>query len=331
MATVTREPIGTLHDKITVKLAKEDYFPSFETKLKQQAKTANIPGFRKGMVPAGMLRKMYGQSLFNDEVIKAAGRSLEDYLKKERLAIFAQPMILPDTNNQRLDMNKPADIDFHFEVGLKPEFEIPAIKEKAHLTRYKIKVSDKMMDDEIERITRRYGKVESQEAVTKNEDLIYSTYEQCDAEGNVTEEEKKIEDTIVLDKMPAKLKEMVMGKKPEDTLVLRPTDVCTAEELAGFLNDPLKAGEEAAEQYYKLTITKVGLLIPHELNADLYAQVYQNVEVKDEAEFREKVKAELGREFERITGERLQNEIFELLVHNTPIHCFPEALDEGRR
>ncbi|HYD21941.1 MAG TPA: trigger factor family protein, partial [Flavipsychrobacter sp.] len=69
MATVTRENIGNLHDKLTVKLAKDDYWPSFEKTLKQYAKNANVPGFRKGMVPSGMVRKMYGQSIFTDEVL----------------------------------------------------------------------------------------------------------------------------------------------------------------------------------------------------------------------------------------------------------------------
>src|SRR5882724_9720109 len=145
MATVTREQIGTLHDKLTVKLVKDDYMPSFEKTLKQYAKTANVPGFRKGMVPAGMLRKMYGQSIFNEEVIRAAGKKLEDYMKDEKLSIFAQPMIMPDADRALLDINSPADIDFSFEVGLKPEFEITPVKNKAHLTRYKITVTDKMM------------------------------------------------------------------------------------------------------------------------------------------------------------------------------------------
>jgi len=320
MATVTRENIGTLHDKLTVKLVKDDYMPNFEKTLKQYAKTANVPGFRKGMVPAGMMRKMYGQSVFNEEVIRTAGKKLEDYMTGEKMSIFAQPMILPNPEMARLDMNKPVDIDFAFEVGLKPEFEIPAIKEKTKLTRYKISVTDKMMEDEIERIKRRYGKVESQEAASDKEDIIYATYEQCDADGNVTDADKKIEDTEVLDKMPAKLKGMVMGKKAGDVITIVPAEVCTEEELKAFLKDPLKSGEEAAHHHYKLTISKVGKLIPQELGPELYAQVFQHVEVADEADFKEKIKAELLREFDRITGERLHNEIFEMLVHNTPIH-----------
>lgn len=319
MATVTRENIGTLHDKITVKLGKDDYMPSFEKTLKDYAKKANVPGFRKGMVPSGMVRKMYGQSLFNEEVIRNAGRKLDDYMRDEKLAIFAQPMILHE-DRIALDMNKPEDVDFSFEVGLKPEFEIDAIKNKAKLPKYKITVTDKMMEDELDRIKRRYGKVDSQTIVSSKEDLIYAAYEPCDEEGKVAEGAQKVEDTVVLDKMPSKLKEMVMGKKPEDTIVFRPADICIEEELQAFLKDPLKAGPEAANQYYRLTIAKVGFLIPMELGSELYEKVFPNAQVKNEEEFKEKVRAELTREFDRITGERLHNEIFELLVHNTNIH-----------
>jgi trigger factor len=319
MATVTRENIGLLHDKINVKLAKEDFMPSFEKTLKSYAKTANVPGFRKGMVPAGMLKKMHGPSIFNEEVIRAAGKQLEDYMKAEKLAIFAQPMILPNENRTMLDMNNPADIDFSFEIGIKPDFEVDAIKNKAQLVRYKIAVSDKMMEDEIERIKRRFGKVDAQIEVTGKEDIIYAAYEACDEAGNVTAGAEKIEDTKVVDTFPAKLKDMIMSKKPEDTIVFRPADVCTEEELQAFLKDPLKTDADAANKYFKLTITKVGHLIPQELGQELYAQVFPNIEVKDEADFRDKLRAELGKEFDRITNERLQNEMFELLVHSTHI------------
>jgi trigger factor len=319
MATVTRDTIGTLHDKITVKLGKDDYLPPFEKTLKSFAKTANVPGFRKGMVPSGLVRKMYGQSIFNEEILRSAGKQLEDYMRAEKLYIFAQPLMMPDNGRRFPDLNNPSDMDFTFEVGIKPDFEITPLKNHTSLTRYKINVSDKMMDDEIERIRRRFGKVDSRTEVDDKENIVYSTFEECDAEGNVAAGANKIEDTEVLDKMPAKLREMVMGKKPEDTLVFRPADVCTEEELKGFLKDPLKAGDEAAQQYYKLTITKVGLLFPMDMGAELYAQVFPNAEVKDEADFREKVRVELSREFDRITAERLQNEIFEVLIHQTSI------------
>lgn len=319
MATVTRESIGNLHDKITVKLAKEDYLPSFEKSLKQYAKSVNVPGFRKGMVPAGMVKKMYGQSIFSDEVLRTAGSKLEEYLGNEKVAIFAQPMVMPSETPVRLDMNAPAEVDFTFEVGLKPDFEVTPLKNKTALTRYKIAVGDKMVEDEIERIKRRYGKAEDQETVASKDDILYATYEACDATGNVLAESQKVDDTVLVEKLPAKLQDMLMGKKADDTLVIVPAEVCTEEELQGFLKDPLKQGAEAANNHYKLTITKVAKLIPRELDAELFAQVFPNKEVKDEAEFKELIRTELGREYNRISNERLQNEIYELLVHQTPI------------
>lgn len=317
MATVARENIGTLHDKVSVKLTKEDYLPSFEKSLKQYAKTANVPGFRKGMVPAGMIRKMAGQAMFNEEVVRSAGKHLEDYMQKEKLAIFAQPMIMPSESPVRLDINNPTDVEFTFEIGLKPEFEIPALKNKAKLTAYKIIASDKMLDDEMGRLQRRFGKVDEQETVSKDLDIIYSTYEPCDAAGNVTGD--KLEDTEELSMMPAKLKEMLMGKSAGASMVIVPAEICSAEELPKFLKDPLKAGEEAANHHYKLTITKVGLLIPKDMGPELYAAVFPSTPVADEADFKEKVRVELQREFDRIARERYHNEIFELLVHSTPI------------
>jgi len=319
MATVTRENIGTLHDKITVKLTKEDYLPSFEKSLKHYAKSANVPGFRKGMVPAGMVRKMYGQSIFNDEVFRTAGTKLEDYLKNENVAIFAQPMLLPGEKPLSMDMNNPGEVDFFFEVGLKPDFELTPIKNKASLTRYKVAVADKMVEDEVERIKRRYGKAEDLEAVGSKDDILYCNYEACDAEGNVLPDAQKIEDTVLIEKLPAKMQDMLMGKKAEDTLVIVPAEVCTEEELNSFMKDPLKQDVSNANQHYKLTITKVAKLIPRELDAELFAQVFPNEEVKDEADFKNRISQELSREYDRISRERLDNEIYELLVHQTPI------------
>jgi trigger factor len=89
MANVTRENLGELNDKIIVTLSKEDYLPDFEKSLKKYAKTANIPGFRKGMIPVGLIKKMYGQSVFSEEIMRQVEKSLFDYLQNEKLDIFA--------------------------------------------------------------------------------------------------------------------------------------------------------------------------------------------------------------------------------------------------
>src|SRR5437660_12910840 len=108
MATITKENIGRLHEKVTVKLEKTDYLPSFEKALKEYSKKANIPGFRKVMVPAGLIKKMYGASLFTDEVLKSVDRELINYLQHDKLDIFAQPIPIK-CDFRQLDVNNPTD------------------------------------------------------------------------------------------------------------------------------------------------------------------------------------------------------------------------------
>src|SRR3984893_15393951 len=135
MSSVTRENIGLLNDKIIVKIEKSDYLPSFEKSLKSYGKKANIPGFRKGMVPASLIKKMYGPSVLTDEVLRTVEKELTNYMQNEKLDIFAQPLPLPDNDARNISVDNPADYAFAFEVGLKPEFTLPNLS-KAAITRY---------------------------------------------------------------------------------------------------------------------------------------------------------------------------------------------------
>ncbi len=317
MSTVTRENIGTLHDKITVKLSKQDYYYPFEKTLRQQTQSITMPGFRKGKAPAGMVKKMYGQSIFTDIILRTASRRLEEYLGTEKLGIFAQPMPLPI--HTTLNMDSEDDVDLEFEVGLKPEFEITALKDKPKLTHYNINVSDKMMDDELGRIAQRFGKTEDKEVIAHKEDIISATFEEGDATGKIEEYAHKVEDVTPLEKFPVKLQELLMGKHVNDSFVFVPGEVCTEEELADLLKNRLKRGEEVTKSHYKLTITHIGQLVPHEIGTELYLQVFPNEIITTEADFRERIRKELNKEFARIANDRMNNEIYELLVHNTPM------------
>ncbi|WP_118974428.1 trigger factor [Taibaiella koreensis] len=321
MATVTRESIGNLHDKLVVKITKEDYLPSFESALKKYGKNANIPGFRKGNVPSGMVRKMYGQSVFVEEVLNSANRELQNYLSEHKPEIFAQPVAM-ENRDLKFDMNQPDDFHFFFEIGLKPDFEVTPLNKKGSVTRYKIKVSDKLVEDEADNISRRAGKVENPESFEKDTDIVYASYEASDAEGNVAEDAAKTEDVVTLEQMPKQLAEKLKGIQPGGTIVFQPAEVCTAEELPEFMKSALHKADdaEAPNQYYRLTLTKIGRLIPREMNEEFYAEAFPGAEIKDEAGFKERIKEELEKETNRIANERIQNELFEMLVHETPLN-----------
>src|SRR4028119_2406442 len=108
MATVTQQDVAPLHKQLNITINKEDYLPQFEKSLKDYSKKANIPGFRKGMVPAGLIKKMYGSSLFTDEVLRTVDKEILQYLETEKLDIFAQPLPV-DMNLEQLDVNSPAN------------------------------------------------------------------------------------------------------------------------------------------------------------------------------------------------------------------------------
>ncbi len=317
MATVSRENLGTLHEKITVKIEKQDYLPTFEKNLKEQAKKANMPGFRKGMVPVGLVKKMYGQTIFTDEIIRGAGKQLEDYLKKEQISIFAQPMILPD-QNLKFDMAHPSDYDFFFEIGIKPDFDVTPVTNKATITRYQIEITDKMLDDELDRLKKQFGTEIPQEAITDNGQIVNLVFADSTPDGTLIEGMAETKSKVVFGSLPAKLQEFLLGKKTGDTMILHPIDVCTEEELPQFLKTVLK-NTGSAEKYYQLSIESINVLEPLEVGPELFDKVYKDQGVTEEADFRDRIKAELTMEYARLTGERLQNEIFELLVHNTPI------------
>lgn len=318
MATVKREPIANLHENIIVSLSKEDYMPAFEKALKKYGKNANIPGFRKGNVPAGMIKKMYGPGIYSEEVVRVAYDQLEKYLQETQPAIFAQPLAAED-QNLSLDMNNPSDMEFKFEIGLKPDFEVTPLQEKGKLTRYTIRVTDEMVDKEVGEILKRAGTMENPELVELPSDMLYLSYYPATATGEVAEEAEKQEDVVTLEKLPEALARELKGKGPGFSYVFQPEAVCSADELGAFMKSALKKGPEAGADYFKLELDKIGRVAPRSMDEDFFKEVFPDGSVTDEASLREKIAGELSKELYRVSTDRLQNDIFEMLVHDTPI------------
>jgi trigger factor len=235
MATVERENIGLLTDKLTIKISKEDYFPSFEKKLKEYSKTANIPGFRKGMVPAGMIKKMYGSSIFSDEVLKSVEQKLYAYLNEEKPEIFAQPLPI-ETDMSKIDMNNPVDYDFGFEIGLKPAFELPDLS-KETLTLHKVNVTDEMVTEEINRMQIKAGKMTEPEVIDQEENVLNVVFIETDKDGNAVEAGINKENSVLLKYFTPKMQKQLMGKKAGDSIVFQLNKTFEGDKLEMMLQD----------------------------------------------------------------------------------------------
>lgn len=326
MATVTRENIGLLNDKITVTVTKEDYLPTFEKALKQYAKSANIPGFRKGMVPAGMIKKMHGPGVYTEEVLKAIEKELLSYLEQEKLDIFAQPLPAADNNPGNIDMNNPSDYTFNFEVGLKPAFELPDLNAAA-LTRYKIDVPENLVDEEIERLRVRHGKMTEPETVATDEDVLNVKFEESDSDGNVTEGGVSKDNSLLLKYFSPEFRAQLLGKKKDDTVVLQLANAFEEKEREWIIGDLGldKENPDTLNKYFKLTLTKIGLIEKRELEEAFFQEVFPgNEEVKTEEAFRNQIKAGIQQALDAQSRNHFHHEIYHALLDNTSMD-FPEA------
>lgn len=323
MATITQENIGLLHEKLTVKLEKTDYLPAFEKTLKEYGKKANIPGFRKGMVPSGLIKKMYGPSLFTDEVLKSVDRELIGYLQKGALDIFAQPLPL-ESDFTQLDVNNPLDYTFHFEIGMKPDFQLPDLS-KAAITRYVVTVTDDMIEKEITRLQNRYGNMQDKEEVTTEENVLNVHFTETDATGAVVENGISKDNSLLVKYFAEPLRANWMGKKAGDAQVARLSEAFEEKEREWVIGDlGLKEDSSAAGKYFRIEITKVGLLEKRELNPDFYEQLYPNQGVGTEGEFRAKIREEIQGYWNGQAMNQVHDQVFHLLTDHTSI-SFPEG------
>jgi len=320
MAKVTRENIAKLTDKLTVTLDKADYLGNFEVSLKKYAKTANIPGFRKGMVPAGLVKKMYGQSVFTDEVLKTVESELNSYLQAEQLDIFAQPLPL-DSELRNMDVNNPESYTFAFEIGLKPAVDIDVKKVK--VTRYKINVTDQMLQDELERLQIRSGKMTEPEAVTGDDNVLNVKFVECDKSGAAVEGGITKDNSLLVKYFEPKFRKNLMGKKNDDSVVLQVGKAFEAKEKEAILAD-LGLTDADAEKYFSLQITKVGLVEKAEMNAEFFASVYPNAAIATAEEFTAEVKKEMETYYDAQSRNQIHDQIYHHFVDHTPMEL-PEG------
>jgi trigger factor len=318
MASVTKESIGDLHDKLTVKVSKEDYYPSFEKAIKDYSRKANLPGFRKGMVPPGMVKKMYGASIFYDEVIKVVEKEIRGYLEKENLRMFGQPLPM-ESDMGKLDMSNPADYDFPFEIGLKPDVSLDALL-TASPTLYKVKVQPGMVEEEIEKLVTKYGEMKDAESVTGPENVLNVLFEESDADGNPLPGAVSKDNSILVKYFAEDFRPSLYGKKKDEFLVLQLKSAFGDKEREWILsdlaldkNDPL-----SEEKYFKMTITKIGLVEKKELNEGFFNQVFPGKELKNADDFRNAVREQLQQQWDAVSRGQLHDQLYHILLE-TPL------------
>lgn len=321
MATIVRENIGLLNDKLTVKVSKEDYLPAFDKKLKEYSKTANIPGFRKGMVPAGMIKKMYGAGIFSDEILRSVEKELYNYLNTEKPEIFAQPLPL-ENNLSNLDMNNPQDYEFGFEIGLKPPFEISDVS-KAKLTLHKVDVTEEMLNEEIERMKVKGGTLKDVDVVDQDENVLTIQFVESDKEGNAIENGINKENAVSLNQFAAKTKKSLTGKKVGDNIIVALDTAFEGENLEHMLQDLGLTKEEAKDKFFQLNLTKIAVVEKRAMEEAFFNEIFPGKEIKTEEALREELKKEIQLYWDAQSRNQLHDQLYHFLLDETKME-FPE-------
>ncbi|WP_299777002.1 trigger factor [uncultured Formosa sp.] len=313
---ITRENIDALNAVVKVDIAKEDYSDKVEKILTDYRKTANIPGFRKGHVPMGMVKKQYGKAVLVDEVNKLLQDALNKYLTEEKLDVLGQP--LPKAQ-EGIDWDAEA-FSFEFELGLTPEFDVE-LKGKDAITQYNIVADDKMIDEQIENIQKQYGKLIPQDVIEEDSEIT----------GTFKNEDKEIENTLTLtlDKLKGKANaKKFVGAKVGDVITLKTKGLYSDD------HDLMHALKVSHDDVHGLdieitfTISEVNKREAADLDQELFDKLFGEGTVKSVTELKEKIKEDAEKQFVQQADQKLLNDVTEYLVDNTKFDLPSEFLQK---
>lgn len=313
---ITRENIDELNALLKVEIKKADYEENVEKVLRDYRKKANVKGFRPGMVPIGLIKKMYGKAVQLDEINKLVSDNIRKYLTDEKLDILGDPLPKSDEDNL-VDFDKQEDFEFSFELGLAPVFELKLSK-KNKVNFYELIVDEKMKNDFIGNYTRRFGEFVNVDK-SVDTDMLKGNITALDADGNIVPDGIAAENTtlsvaIIKDE---KIKKQFTGKKVADVIDfdLRkalPNDF----EIAGLLK---KQKDEATgiEGNFRFTINEINRFNPAEIGKELFDKVYGEGVVTTQEEFMTKIEEEIGRNLKRESDYKLMLDLKKLTLEKT--------------
>lgn len=311
---ITKEQVDALNAIITVVVSKEDYKWNVDKVLANHKKTANIQGFRKGEVPMSLIQKQYGKAVLLEEVNKVIQKSLNDYLTKEKLDLLGNPLPIV---NEEMDWNAE-EFTFAFEIGLAPEFNIN-LEAKEPVTKFQIIADEEMLNEQVARIQKQYGKLIPQEKVAQDFTL----------RGTFSNEEKNINNTtnitldVFKDKKTAKL---FIDKKVGDVIALETKGLFDDDHK---LMDFLKVDHDDVHDLdinVDFTIDEINAIEKAELTQELFDKLFGDGTVSSLDELKAKIKEDAEQQFAQQADQKFLNDAIENLINNTKFDLPKEFL-----
>lgn len=305
---ITKENIDALNAVLKVKVSETDYAEKVENAIRNYQRRASMPGFRPGKVPASLVKKMHGKSILVDEINKLLGDTLHNYITENKIDVLGNP--LPKINSgDNIDWDTQKEFEFEYEMGLAPQFELN-LSASDKVTFYTIQVTEKEIENAMDEMRRRYGKVEYPDTVAEKDMLFVELHELengAPKEGGFRKSGTVMVETI----KNADLKSKLIGKKQDETFTIVPATVTEA--LEKVLGDAKDNTEQLAKEH-QLKIFSISRMEPAEINQELYDKVYGFGNVNGIEEFRAKIKEELEQAYKNESGQHFKHEVNHLVT-----------------
>ena len=293
---ISQESIDELRAHVSVTLEKGDYEVRVEHSLKSFRKQAQMPGFRVGKIPMGLIKKQYGKSVLADELNKLLSEALQKYVVDNKLDVLGNP-IPSETLEDSGDWNNPDAFTFHYEIGLAPELNLDL--KKAKFTRHTIPVDKKAVENRIKDMQRQHGKVNDVKKAG-NKDMLLGTFVQLDENGEILEggieNRSSISIEFVEDK---KIQKKLVGSKINDVVVLDPTKITKGHDDLGKMLGITNEQVHDLKSKFKFGVEEIKSLEEHEVNQELFDKIYPQGEVKNLKDFKGKIEKDLKEYFDR--------------------------------
>ena len=308
---ITQEESGKLTALVHINLKEEDYIEKVNQQLKKYRRDARMPGFRPGMVPMGMIKKMYGKAVLADEVNKTVSDALNNYLYENKISVLGNP--LPnEEKTTTLDFDKQKEFDFFFDIGMAPEIEVN-LDDLGKVPYYKINVSDEEVENALADIRKRLGKEEHPEKAGP-EDTLNGKFVQVDEEGNDLENgHVKEEASFVISDIALKtIQKKFVGKEKGGRVVFNPARAFKNDDKVKEMLDVSE--EEKWKADYAFEVSDIVRTIPAELNEEFYKQVYPSDDLKTEEDFRKRIREDLASHYQTDADKQFVSDVIDAIL-----------------
>ena len=324
---ISFEAPDKINGLMTITLEKEDYLGEVEKTLKDYRKRANIPGFRPGQAPMGMIKRQFGTSVKVDTVNKLLGEKLYGYIQDNKIHMLGEP--LPSEQQEQLDFEGDAPLTFKFDIAVAPDFKAE-LTDKDKIDYYHITVDDKLVGQQVEMYQSRAGQYEKAEQYdAEQRDMLKGDLRELDADGNVKEGGITIAEASL---MPQYMKvddqkKLFDGCKLGDIITWNPRKAYPdndAEVSALLKIEKDQVAEHTGD--FTFQVTEINRYVKHEVNQELFDQVFGDGNVKDEKEFRQKIADMISQQFKADSDYKFLLDVRAYMEKKVGKLEFPEAL-----